>query len=839
MLPGALRISGWSSHGCVDQFDYTRSSEGLPLSLHQFPDSTGAPSTMNSRNPASEAPRSRRLVSRPSISVIRRNSRHPGIFIKIFAAKILLVSTALAQQLPVSVASVGGETEKMPTLTVTASGIPENAAESPQKITLFSQEKLLLEQPRSVVDFFSENAIGFAAPFAPGHALLTLRGAATHQIGYDDSSEIAVMINGRRAGTANLSKLSTIDAYSIEVLRGPSSIIYGSSAIGGVINLITKNGLNSPGVKISAAAGSWDRFTAGLETGGVNGKFDYYFGAQYQTTGDYKTGRNSPGDGVLHNTSYTRRAANLTLGYSLNATTRAELVIRTDGLYDVGHRGITYSLTDHDDRYNQSAELTLKGAFASGRATWSSHGFYVKDVEIWYWSQDPLLAPFSSPALGDRPGIQRDDNTRKNHVWGQNFASTISLSNRNTLLAGLDLSETHLRSDRIREAAPGYVEGFRPAPIPQPNVRTSPVNIAPLQYNYNSTVVAPYLEDTQKLLDGRLTLKGGARYDARWQGLRSTIYETPGLNKSTRRFEAVTYRVGANYRSTDWLTLKASVGTGFRAPNPVELYGNNFVANGTRIVGDPNLKNEESLGWEMGAVVQRGAFNGEATYFSNDIKNRIATFNSATATMASGFTTTVSANLAHVVTEGAEFSFSFDFAPQLGLRGYKIEPYVGGTYHFKFKIDDPVYRPLNNNQHILRVNKYQGTVGLRIGRKAKWDGVIFGVLSGPTYEAGASHGLINANYPTNSITGQPILGWIFKKESYWLVNARFSFQLGQQLRLFGGVNNLLNLNYDPSFLALNQVNAKYTVNPYKSQSRQSTGSSSPGRELFGGLQYSF
>ena len=50
---------------------------------------------------------------------------------------------------------------------------------------------------------------------------------------------------------------------------------------------------------------------------------------------------------------------------------------------------------------------------------------------------------------------------------------------------------------------------------------------------------------------------------------------------------------------------------------------------------------------------------------------------------------------------------------------------------------------------------------------------------------------------------------------------------------------LLNLNYDPAYLALNQVNATYTLNPYKSQSRQTTGSSSPGREFFGGVQYSF
>jgi outer membrane receptor protein involved in Fe transport len=66
-----------------------------------------------------------------------------------------------------------------------------------------------------------------------------------------------------------------------------------------------------------------------------------------------------------------------------------------------------------------------------------------------------------------------------------------------------------------------------------------------------------------------------------------------------------------------------------------------------------------------------------------------------------------------------------------------------------------------------------------------------------------------------------------------------SYQATERVRIFGGINNLLNLNYDPSFLALNKVNARYTLNPYKSQDRSSTGTSSPGREMFAGFEISF
>lgn len=603
-----------------------------------------------------------------------------------------------------------------------------------------------------------------------------------------------------------------------------------------MINLITKNGLNSPGTKLSASAGSWERYTGGFETGGKRGPLDYYFGVQYQTSGDYETGRNSPGNGVLQNTSYRRRTANLTLGYEPGSSARVQLTLRTDGLYDVGHRGLTHSLTDYDDRYNHSAEIKIDGKLPQSRVAWSSLTFYAQDVEKWFWSQNPLLFPFSSPALGDRPGIQRDDNTRKNHLLGQKFAAAFNLTERNTLLAGLDLEFTRLRNDRVREGAPGYIEGARPNPA-QPAVRTSPVNIAPVHLNYDSEVVALYIEDTQKLLDGRLTIKGGVRLDVRWQGLGHTVYEAPGTNTATSRSDPVTYRLGGNFRANDWLTLRANLGTSFRAPSPNELNGEGFIGNGVRIIGNPNLKNEKAFGWEVGAAAARGAFTGGVTYFSSDIRNRITVFANAAATAASGFTSSINSNLAHARTKGIEFDLAYDIARPLGLDGFRVEPFLAGNYNFEFEVDDPVYRALNNDQHMLRVSEYQASVGLRLRHKTKWEGSLVGVLFGPTFEPGQGQALINANYPANA-AGQPILTWVFKRESYWLVNARASYQATERVRPFGGISNLLDLNYDPTFLALNQVNARYTVNPYKSQSRRSTGASSPGREVFAGIEMS-
>jgi vitamin B12 transporter len=370
-------------------------------------------------------------------------------------------------------------------------------------------------------------------------------------------------------------------------------------------------------------------------------------------------------------------------------------------------------------------------------------------------------------------------------------------------------------------------------------VKTSPVNIAPLQYNYDSKVFAPYFEDTQRLFSDRLVLKAGARFDTRTQALRHTPYESSTIDTRSRSFDAVTFRLGSTYKLADSLSLKASVGSGFRAPNPNELSGDSFSGNGVKSVGNPNLKNESSLGWEVGAVSTHDAFSGEISYFDSNIKDRITAYVNAAATAANGYTTTIASNINHAVTRGLELRLAYDLGRHLGSGDYKIEPFVSGTYHFLFEVRDPVYNALNNDRHIQRVNRYQGTVGLRTARKQLWDFDLNAVFSGPTYESGGTLGLADANYPINPATGARNTAWIFKKDSYWLLNSRVGYQLSERLRLFGGANNLLDRNYDPSFLALNEVNYKYTVNPYKSQSRGTTGGSSPGRELFAGIQYSF
>ena len=172
--------------------------------------------------------------------------------------------------------------------------------------------------------------------WTPGQTSINIRGAATDGQGRDFKSQVLVLINGHRAGTANLSKLSLADIDRIEIIRGPSSVIYGSQNMGGVINIIIKTGRTAPGSFVEGSGGSWGLEQGKAQNGGVYNGFDWYVGAYGGKRDDFHIGggggaRATPrGRGVPARRRSAIRSTR-TIAFDFN--------IRTDGVFDTGFRG--------------------------------------------------------------------------------------------------------------------------------------------------------------------------------------------------------------------------------------------------------------------------------------------------------------------------------------------------------------------------------------------------------------------------------------------------------------------------------------------------------------------
>lgn len=95
-----------------------------------------------------------------------------------------------------------------------------------------------------------------------------------------DSTHTLVMIDGVKVkstttGSLDFSGINVDDIERIEIVKGPQSTLYGSEAMAGVINIITKKGKGKPKVDVSLESGSYETYKPSLTVSGGNKKFDY------------------------------------------------------------------------------------------------------------------------------------------------------------------------------------------------------------------------------------------------------------------------------------------------------------------------------------------------------------------------------------------------------------------------------------------------------------------------------------------------------------------------------------------------------------------------------------
>ena len=96
----------------------------------------------------------------------------------------------------------------MPQVVVTATGYPEEVSKIAGTVQIISQDRIAHSNAKSVTELLAENSVGFMSQWSAGQTSINIRGGATEGQGRDYKSEVLILINSHRAGTANISKLS-------------------------------------------------------------------------------------------------------------------------------------------------------------------------------------------------------------------------------------------------------------------------------------------------------------------------------------------------------------------------------------------------------------------------------------------------------------------------------------------------------------------------------------------------------------------------------------------------------------------------------------------------------
>jgi len=505
---------------------------------------------------------------------------------------------------------------------VTAGRVKEKKKEITTNVTIVDKEEIEASSATDLGDLLAEKGIGHIHEYPGTATSVGIRGFRTDCTGVDLAGHVLILIDGRRAGTGNAAKIMTKNIERIEVIRGPASVQYGSAAMGGVVNVITKQGKDKPTAFVEGLLGSYDYKEGNVGFSGKYKAFDFSGGFTSDSRDDYDTASGKK----YYNTGYNRKEnGSLNLGYEFLPGNRFGVIYTYFDADHVGNPGYLSQndLDDYKDTGNKSVDFVYDGKTANGLFSWKVRYFDGKDEDEW-------VSPVAS-----NPDFWDDGISQKVTVDYKGTQAQFSYNQKYLLLtAGFD-----------------WV-----------NYETKDSKWGPKNTEYDNQ--AGFLLAKARLFDERLIITGGARYDD---------YEVDMKGEGRKESDDHTSpRVGAAYLLTDWLKLRANYGEAFRMPTANELAGDYYS-----YVGNPDLKPEKGETYEGGIDISYASFNAGLTYFHTDFKDKIETYRKAP-----GITSY--RNLGKAEIEGIEGELSYDIGSFFSW-DYQVKPYVSFTYLTKYK----------------------------------------------------------------------------------------------------------------------------------------------------------
>ncbi len=592
---------------------------------------------------------------------------------------------------------------RMDEITVTATTLETPIEEVGSSTTIITSKQIEEAQWSTVLETLrSVEGLGVVETSGPGStASVFIRGA--------NSEHTLVLIDGvvvndpiSPGHSFDFANLTTDNVERIEIIRGPQSTLYGSDAMGGVINIITKKGKGKPAGFFSTEAGSYGTFIEKGEVSGGNTIVNYSIGASRTdsrgiSAADRRYG-NHEKDGY-GNTSFSGRFGLVPVkNFSLDlvaryADTRADL----DNNGGPGGDDPNYVLR------SQNLTTRLQGELALFDGFWTQKlGLSLARTDRDYRNSSDIDHPFDAEVSSFHGETRKID--WQHHLF---------LHETNTLTFGAETTEEQGKSDYLSQSAWGlYASVFD-----KETARTT----------------GCYIQDEVRV--GR------------------AFFATAGvrLDDHSKFGTKTTYRLAASYLILQTGTrFKATYGTGFKAPSLYQLYSQ---------YGDPNLKPEESTGWDVGfeqsLIDKRLSFG--ATYFHNAFDNMIL-FDSATSTYE---------NVGKAVTEGVEMSLSFEATKKISFRG---------SYTYLDTEDKSTGAALLRRPK----NKLSLEGNYRVCEKCSVNaGIVYVGKRDDNYYS-------SMTYTTTRVS----LG------GYTLVNLAASYDITKNVRIFGRVDNLFNKYYE-------------------------------------------
>lgn len=433
-----------------------------------------------------------------------------------------------------------------------------------------------------------------------------------------------VMVNGRRisneadaSGLGNAMSLDRIninDVEKIEIVRGPSSALYGSEAMGGVLNIITKPSKEQTlltGLEhTSEDTSHWWH----ADTGRI-GNFSMTLDARFN-----KINRSMPDTATESDPYGTAQTYNASLNYYVNdhSYVNAYMDYYSQHLKtDTGTPAMKpITLTTSSGKMSLSGQAMLEG---TGSKAFKQKNYGISwngktDKNDWqiqaYMSKFNWSTTSSTKVLGSIPPagmegmfnylLQKkntyDFNHDEHNMWAIEGRDSLRVNDHHRVTFGAEYVKDKVAGTGLGSNGDGVHSITENGKTKSSSEKTL-------------SSYAAYLQD--EIEYGKWFIVPAIRYDH---------HSAYGSHTSPK--------IGVTYNATDHFRIKANYGDGFKAPSVSQLYYDLDMemgrGNWVHLTGNPNLKPEKSKSWDLGVEAEFGKGYGSLTYFDNDVDNLIA-----------------------------------------------------------------------------------------------------------------------------------------------------------------------------------------------------------------------
>ncbi|MDY8137105.1 TonB-dependent receptor [Aquimarina sp. 2201CG5-10] len=663
-----------------------------------------------------------------------------------------------------------------------------------QKIVSISANEIALSTPQTSADLLQSTGQVFVQKSQLGGGSPIIRGFSTNRL--------LLTVDGVRMNTAifrggNVQNVISVDPFTIdrtEVILGPGSVVYGSDAVGGVMNFYTmqpKFGLSGKNkfsgnalVRYSSASnektGHVD-FNFGLE------KWAFLTSMSYTDFDDLKMGSNGPDDYLR--TEFVERIngedvvvqnddpeKQVFTGYDqVNFLQKINYMPNENWDFSLG---LAYTESSDYPRYDRLIRRS-EGNLRSAEWYYGPQKWFMGNFQIFHKSTNKLYDKMKVTAAYQYFEESRNDRNFGSEIlertqeqvdaYSINFDLEKKFNENTSLYYGLEYILNAVYSDGSER-----------------NIETGEIANAPSRYPDGSTwqSIAAYASLKHKFNE-KLRFQGGLRYNRiiLYSEFDNEFFDFP-FTEANIDTEAVTGTAGLSWLPNDVLQWKLNFSTAFRAPN-IDDVGKIFDSEpGSVVVPNPNLKPEYAYSGEVGVMANLSKsftvdLAGYYTHLNDALVRSDFDLNGETEIIFGGELSRVQAiqNASNAKIYGFEAGIRYNFAKNFKLTSQYT--FVGG----KEELDDGSSNPSRHvapqfgNTHLVYTNQ-------------KWTVDAFAIYNGKfDFEDLAPSQQSVAHIYATDENGNPY------SPSWYTLNVRMQYQFNENLSGTFSLENITDQRY--------------------------------------------